>query len=212
MHDFDNLIMESASKLQAILDSPDDQIAPRASSLLKPVIHSTQSFFVGTPNSTQRFSSCGSQVKVSSNSAYVFRNDITDLAIIDSSVSHSSPPALASSHRISTPARRWRCNSNDILRRIDGTGDIAVPSRVRHLNAESNVQTRITKFQRNADAIAPRASSNPVTKGQPLVLGPLQPHPTDTPTTLALPSHAQFTSVDKGLMQRLETLQQYFDQ
>ena len=105
MHDFDNPIMESASQLQAILDSPDDQTAPRASSLLKRVIHSAQSFFVGTPNSTQRLSSRGSQVRVLSNYAHVNLNDTTDLAIIDSSVSHSSPPTLASSPRISNPPR-----------------------------------------------------------------------------------------------------------
>ena len=96
--------------------------------------------------------------------------------------------------------------------RIDGTGDIAVPSRVKHLNAESDEQTRITQFQRNASVTARRALSNPSTKGQPFVLGPSQPHPTETMTTLALPNQSQVASVDNGFLQRLDTLQQYFDQ
>ena len=33
MHDFDNPIMESVSQLQTLVDSTDDQTAPRASSL-----------------------------------------------------------------------------------------------------------------------------------------------------------------------------------
>ena len=87
-----------------------------------------------------------------------------------------------------------------------------VPSRVRHLNAESNVQTRIIQFQRNASVTAIRALYNTATKGQPLVLGPSQPHPTETTTTLALPSQSQVTTADNGLLERLDTLQQYFDQ
>ena len=51
-HEFDNPVTQSAIKLHAILDSPDDQTAPGASPLFKRVIHSTQNFFVGTPNNT----------------------------------------------------------------------------------------------------------------------------------------------------------------
>ena len=75
MHEFDIPVMQSAIQLQAILDSPDDQTAPRASSLFKRVIHSTQSFFVGTPNSLQRFSRRGSQVRLSSCHAQSIRHD-----------------------------------------------------------------------------------------------------------------------------------------
>ena len=111
LHEFDNPVMQSANRLQAILDSPDDQTAPKALSLFKRVIQSTQSFFVGTPNSTQRFSSGGSQVRLSSSHSHSARNYVTDLAIMDSSTSHSSLPALASLPLATTPARRL----NEIL-------------------------------------------------------------------------------------------------
>ena len=35
MHEFDNPVMQSAIQLQAILDLPDDQTVPRASSLFQ---------------------------------------------------------------------------------------------------------------------------------------------------------------------------------
>ena len=104
MQEFDDPVTDmrhlqtSAGQLRAILDTPDadDQTAPRAPSLLKRVIDTKQSFFVGIPNSTHRSSSRGSQMRVSSNHVLAIRNDVIDLAIIDPSASHSSPPSLAS--------------------------------------------------------------------------------------------------------------------
>ena len=106
--------------LQAILDSPDDQTDPRASSLLKGVIHSTQNFFVGTPNSTQRFSSRGNQIRLSSNHYLSIRNGIADLAILDSTTSHSSPSSLASPPLVTTPAMRLRGHSRDLPAKVGG--------------------------------------------------------------------------------------------
>ena len=159
-------LQPSAGQLQAILDTPDDddRTAPRASSLLKRVIHTTQSFFVGIPNSTHRSSSHGSQMRVSSNHALAIRNDFTDLAIVDSFASHSSPPSLASPPLVTTPARRLMGHSRDVPAKTPSTSDSIVPSRGRNLNAESNVQSRIAQFQRNVNVSATRALSNPSTK------------------------------------------------
>ena len=55
----------SFGQLKAILDTPesDDQTAQQAPSLMKHVIRTTQSFFVGAPNSTYRSSSRGSHMR-----------------------------------------------------------------------------------------------------------------------------------------------------
>ena len=140
------------------------------------------------------FCSRGSQVRLSSNHALCVRNDVTDFDILDSSTSHSSPPSLASPPLVTTPARRLKGHPRDIPAKVRATGDSLVPSRVKHLNAESNVQTCITQFQRNASVTAPRALSNPSAKGQPLVLGLSQPPPTEPTTTLDLPNRSHVTS------------------
>ena len=68
------------------------------------------------------------------------------------------------------------------------------------------------QFQRNASVTAPRVLSNPSAKGQPLVLGPSQPLPTELTTTLDLPNRWRVMSTDHGLMEFLDTLQEFFDQ
>ena len=90
---------------------------------------------------------------------------------------HSRPISvtLLSTHlgfvapRSHTLARRLRGNYFDIPARFDDNNDVIIPTRVRHLT-----MNRITQFQRNTANAAPRASSYPVTKGNPFVLGPSQ--------------------------------------
>ena len=98
-------LQSSSGQLQAILDTlgSDDQTAQQAPSLMKRVIRTTQSFFVGTPNSTYRFSSRGSHMRELSSHALAIQNEVTDLAIINQPASHSSLPSLASPPLVITP-------------------------------------------------------------------------------------------------------------
>ena len=68
------------------------------------------------------------------------------------------------------------------------------------------------KFQRNTFNAAPRASYKSVTKGNPLILGPSLTQSPNVRSTFALPCKNTVEFIDNGLMQRLDTLQQYFDQ
>ena len=103
-------------------------------------------------------------------------------------------------------------HSRDVQAKTVSTSDSLVPSRVRHLNAESNVQSRITQFQHNANVSATRALSNPSTKGHPLVLGPSQISAVAPTTVVDLPSQSHSSAVDKSLIDRLDSIQRLFDQ
>ena len=119
---------------------------------------------------------------------------------------------MASPPLASTPARRLRGHSRDVPAKMASTSDSVVPSRVRNLNAESNVQSRITQFQRNVDVSATRALSIPSTKGQPLVLGPSQATTVGTSTPSNPPSQLHSSAVDKSVIDRLDSIQRFFDQ
>ena len=115
MKHFDDLVtgMRYQQSLPAILDTldSDDQTAQRAPSLMKRVIRTTQSFFVGTPNSAHRSSSRDSHVREHSSHALAIQDDVIDIAIMNHTTSHSSPPSLASQMFVNTPTRRFRGNS-----------------------------------------------------------------------------------------------------
>ena len=124
MYKFDNHSANLPSTLAALMNSPDDQIVPRAPLIVKWFIISAQNLFVGTPNSTHRSSSCGSRIRTSSHQAFGSRNDIVALALTDQPHSYSSPPTLALSPRGATLARRltgnvhyisgWHGNDDDV--------------------------------------------------------------------------------------------------
>ena len=179
---------------------------------MRRVIRTTQSFFVGTPNSTYRFSSRGSHMRELSSHAHAIQDEVTDLAIINQPASHSSLPSLASPPLAITPTRRVRGNSRDMPATSSSTSDAVVSSRTRSLNAESSVQSRIAQLQRNASMSATRALTNPTTRGQPLVLGPSPATAVVTPTLVDLFSQSHPSTVDKSLIDRLESMQKFFDQ
>ena len=59
---------------------------------------------------------------------------------------------------------------------------------------------------------ATRALTNPTARGQPLVLGPSPATAVVTPTLVDLTSQSHPTTVDKSLIDRLESMQKFFDQ
>ena len=91
--------------LPAILDTPDsdDRTAQGASSLMKRVIRTTQSFFVGTPNSAHRSSSRDSHSREQPSHALAIQDDVIDIAIVNHSASHSPPSSLGSQMLSNTP-------------------------------------------------------------------------------------------------------------
>ena len=76
MYEYDNPFSDVLYQLPALMDFPNDQTAPRAPSIVKRVISSAQSFFLGTPSSTQRSSSRGYQIRTTSQQAPGSRNDV----------------------------------------------------------------------------------------------------------------------------------------
>ena len=57
MYEFENHSPNLLSTSPALVDSPGDQVAPRAPSVVKRIRNSAPNFFMGTPNNTQRSSS-----------------------------------------------------------------------------------------------------------------------------------------------------------
>ena len=209
--------------LPAILDTPDsdDQNAQTGSSLMKRVIRTTQSFFVGTPPSAHRSNSRDTQSREQPGQALAIQNDVTDLAIVTHSASQSPAPSSLGSQMLSNiQTRRTRGTSRDIVATSASVSSVVVPSRARAARVDSNVQSRIAQFQRKTSvgASLERTLNIPSTNSQPLSFGP---SPASSSASVALvdtsnnmqPSPAmQSATVESSLIDRLESMQRMFDQ
>ena len=181
---------------------------------MKRVIRTTQSFFVGTPNSAHRSSSRDSHSREQSSHALAIQDDVADIAIMNHSASHSLPSSLGSQMLSNTPTRRFRGNSRDIVATSASASAAAVPSRARALSVESSVQSRIAQLQRKTSVgtSVERTLNIPATKSQPLSFGP-SPASSAAPATLVDTSkQMQSSNVDTSLIDRLESMQKFFDQ
>ena len=90
----------------------------------------------------------------------------------------------------------------------------AVSSRARALSVESNVQSRIAQLQRKTSVgtRVERTLNIPATKSQPLSFGPSPASSAASDTLVDTSKQMQSTTVDTSLIDRLESMQKFFDQ
>ena len=110
--------------------------------------------------------------------------------------------------------RRTKGNSRDIVATSASALAGAAPSRARALSVESNVQSRIAQLQRKSSVgtILERTLNIPATNSQPLSFGPSPASSSASVTLVDTLKKMQTVTIESSLIDRLESMQQLFDQ
>ena len=112
------------------------------------------------------------------------------------------------------PTRRTSGNSRDIVATSASALAAAVPSRARALSVESNVQSRIAQLHRKSSVgvSLERTLHIPATNSQPLSFGPSPASSSASVTLVDTSKNMQPATVESSLIDRLESMQKFFDQ